>query len=120
MTTYSIHFLDAVVMCDYQVCKLGQELLGRRLANKKPDMVEGVCSPGDKDQKTDEDGTDRVNIPDDTATNNGHGKTEGIDDNIVAVINEEDMDRRVATENKAVGTQRTLGEDYTNQYAAKD
>ena len=103
--TYSVHFLNAAIMCNHQIRKLGQELFGCRLANKKPNMVEGVRSPRDKNQETNEDSTNRIDIPDNSASNNGHGQTEGVDDNVVTMVDEEDMNRRVAAEDEAIGTQ---------------
>lgn len=78
-------------MGDYQVGQLGEEFLGCRLANEKPNVIERVGGPRDKDQESDQDGTDGVDVPDDTASHDRHGKTESVDNDIVAVVNEKDM-----------------------------
>jgi hypothetical protein len=74
-------------------------------------MVERIGSPRDKNQETDQDSTDRVDIPDDPATDDRHGKTEGVDDNIIAMVDEEDMNSRVASVDVAVDAQRPFAED---------
>lgn len=66
-------------------------------------MLEGVGSPGAQDQDTDEDGTQGVKVPYHTASNNGHGQTEGVDNDVVAVVHEEDVHRWVAAEEETVG-----------------
>jgi hypothetical protein len=38
---------------------------------------------------TDKNGTDWVSIPSDAGTNDGHGQTKCIDDNVIAVVDEE-------------------------------
>lgn len=73
-------------------------------------MIESVCGPREEDQHANEDGTNGIDIPDDTATDNGHGETKGVDDDIVAVIDEEDMDSRIASEDEAIDAQGTLAE----------
>lgn len=94
-----------------EVRELGQELLGCRLAYEKPDMVECVCSPRHQNQKADEDGANWVNIPYDTTSNDGHSKPKGIDDDIIAVVNEEDVNRRIATKDEAICAKRTFGKN---------
>jgi hypothetical protein len=74
-------------------------------------MIECIRSPRHKDQETDKDGTNRIDIPNDATSNNGHGKTKGVYDNVVAVVDEKDVNRRVAAVDEAVGTQRTFSED---------
>lgn len=106
-----IDLLDPVVMGDDEVDQLADEVLGCRLANKQPDVVKGIGRPRDKDQETNENGTDGIDIPDDAAADNRHGKTECIDDNVVAVINEEDMHCGVPAEDETIDTERTFAED---------
>jgi hypothetical protein len=78
-------------MCHDQVCKLGQELLRCRLADKEPNVIESIGGPRHKDQDTNENGTNGIDVPDNTTSNNGHGKTKRVDDNVVTVIDEEDV-----------------------------
>ena len=98
----SIDSLDPVVVCDNHVDQLADVVLGCGLANKQPDVIKGIGSPGNQDQKTDENSTDRVDIPDDAATDDRHGKTEGIDDNVIAMVDEEDVDSGVTPIDEAV------------------
>ena len=114
--TYSVDFLDAGIVRDDQVCKLGQELLRGGLADKQPNVLERVCSPRHEDQETDQDGADGIDEPSHAAADDGHGKTKSVDDNVVAVVDEEHMYRGVTTEDEAIGTERALGEDCDVQY----
>jgi hypothetical protein len=95
-----------------KVNELRDELLGCGLANQEPDMVECVRRPWNQYQDSDEDGTDGVSIPSYTTTNNRHGQAKGVDDNVIAMVNEEDVHGRITTEDEAVDAQRTLREDY--------
>lgn len=54
-------------------------------------MLKGIGAPGEQDQETDENGTDGIDEPGHAATNNGHCQAKGIDNDIVAVIDEEDV-----------------------------
>jgi len=89
--TYCVDLLNTVIVRDYQVGEFGEKFLWCRLANEKPDMVERVRRPRYENQETDEDGTDGIDIPDDAATDDGHGQTKGVDDDVIAVVNEEHM-----------------------------
>ena len=97
--------MDSAVVCDDEIDQLADVVLWCRFSNEQPNVVEGVGSPGNENQETDENGTDRIDIPDDTASDDGHGKTESVDDNVVTMVDEEDMNRRVAAEDEAIGTQ---------------
>ena len=108
--TAGIDLLNSVVVSNNEVDQLADEVLGRRLADKQPDVVESVRSPREEDQDTDKDGTDGIDIPDDTATDNGHGETEGVDNDVVAVIDEEDMNGRIASVDEAVDAEGSLAE----------
>ena len=68
-------------------------------------MLEGVGGPGAEDQETDEDGSNGVEVPYDTASDDGHGQTKSVDDDVVAVVNEEDVHCRVPTEEETVDAQ---------------
>ena len=107
----SIDSLNPVVVRDNHVDQLADVVLRCRLANKQPDMVEGIGSPGNQDQETDENSTDRVDIPDDAATDDRHGKTKGIDDNVIAMVDEEDVDSGVTPIDEAVDAQGAFAED---------
>lgn len=97
-----IDLLDSAVVCDDEIDQLADVVLWCRFSNEQPNVVEGVGSPGNENQETDENGTDRIDIPDDSATDNGHGKTESIDDDVVAMVDKEDMDGWVASEEEAI------------------
>lgn len=101
--TYGIDLLNAGIVRDDEVDELGDELVGCRLAHKKPDVLERIGSPRAQDQETNEDGTKGVKVPYHAASDDGHGQTEGVDNDVVAVVNEEDVHRRVATEEETVG-----------------
>jgi hypothetical protein len=95
-----------------QVHQLGEVLLRRRLAHEKPDVLEGVCSPRNQNQDTNQNGTNGVKVPHDTASNNRHSQTKRIDDNVIAVVDEEHVNRRITAKDEAVYAQRTLGENW--------
>lgn len=109
--TAGIDLLDARVVRDDKVDELADKILGRRLSDKQPDVVESVCGPREQDQETNKNGTDRVDIPDDAATDNRHGQTEGVDDDVVTVVDEEDMDSRVATIDETVDAEGAFAEN---------
>lgn len=109
--TYRVNLLDPCVMCDDQVYQLRDEVLRRRLTNKQPHMVESVGGPGEENQETYQNGTDWVNVPSDPAADNGHGETECVDNDVIAMINEEDMDCGVSAVNVAKDAERTLAKD---------
>lgn len=113
---------------------LGEELLGGRLADEQPDLLEGVAHPRDQDEETDADGTDRIRKPGRgvAGANHGHDQTEDVNDNVVAVVDledsalgqsrtvggatrgathKEDVNRRVFPVGETVEHQRALGED---------
>jgi hypothetical protein len=87
---------------DDEVDELGNEFVWRRLAHEEPDMFIGVGSPREQDQKTDKDGTERVKVPYDFASDDRHGQTKGVDDDIIAVVHEEDVHRRVTAEEETI------------------
>jgi hypothetical protein len=60
---------------------------------------------------TDKNGSDRISVPSNAGTDDGHGQAKSVDDNVIAVIDEEDVHSRVTTEQEAVDTQRTFAED---------
>lgn len=68
-------------------------------------MIKCVRSPRHKDQETNKNGTNRIDVPDNAASDDRHSKTEGVDDYVVAVIDEEDMYRRITTVDVAVDAQ---------------
>lgn len=50
-------------MGDDEVDELRDELVRSRLAHKEPDVLKRIGSPGKQDQKTDENGTNGVQVP---------------------------------------------------------
>jgi hypothetical protein len=106
-----IDFLDPVVMRHDQVDQLANEVLRCRLANEKPDVIKGVRGPRNEDQETDQNGTDGVDKPSNTATDDGHGETESIDDDVVPMVDEEDVNGGVSPEEKAVYAERAFAEN---------
>lgn len=109
--TAGINLLDARVVRDDKVDELADKILGRRLSDKQPDVVESVCGPREEDQETNKNGTNRVDIPDNAAADNGHGETEGVDDDVVTMVDEEDMDGRVATIDETVDAEGAFAEN---------
>lgn len=100
--TYGIDLLDVGVVRNDEVDELGDELVGCRLAHKKPDVLESIGSPRAQDQETNEYSAKGVKVPYYFASDDGHGQAEGVDDDVVAVINKEDMHRRVTAEEETV------------------
>ena len=98
-------------MVEDQVHQLGEVFLGRRFAHEKPDVLEGVCGPREQNQDANQDGTNGVKVPHDAASNNRHSQTKRIDDNVIAVVNEEHVNRGVTAEDEAVYAKRTLGKN---------
>ena len=98
-------------MCHNKVDELRNELLGCRLPDEKPDMLEGIGGPGDQDQQSDENGADRVGIPFHSGAKQGHHQTETVNNDVISVINEEHVDRRIAAEEETVGAEGAFGED---------
>lgn len=90
---------------------LVDELTRGRLADEQPDLVKGLRDPGEEDEHTDAHGTDGVEVPDQALADNGHGQTEDIDDEVVAVVDEEDVGGGVAAVDVAVAEQAELGAD---------
>lgn len=76
-------------------------------------MLKSVGTPRTQDQETDKDGSDWIDKPSNAASNNGHSQTKGVDNDVIAMIDEEDVHCRVAAKNEAVDAQTTLGEDCT-------
>lgn len=109
--TAGVDLLDARIVRDDKVDELADKILGGRLSDKQPDVVESVCGPREEDQETDKDGTDRVDIPDDAATDNRHGETKGVDDDVVTVVDKKDMDGRVATIDETVDAEGAFAEN---------
>lgn len=60
-------------MCDNQINELRDVLLGCRLAHQEPYVFESIGGPGEQDQEANENGADRIHVPDDAAANDGHG-----------------------------------------------
>ena len=89
--TYCVNLANAGIMSDDKVNNLGDEFLGCGLSYQKPYVLESIGSPRAQDQETDEDGTDGIDEPGDAASDNGHGQTEGVDHDIIAVVDEEDV-----------------------------
>jgi hypothetical protein len=87
------------------VDELGDVFLWRRLADQEPHIFEGVRSPRYQDQETDENGTDGVDVPDDTSADNGHDKTENIDGNVIAVVDKEDMHGWISPVDEAINAE---------------
>lgn len=102
--TYGINLLDAGIVGDDEVDELREVLVRSGLAHKEPYMLEGVSGPRAQDQNTNEDSTKRVKVPYDTTSNDGHGQTEGVHNDVVPVVHEEDVYRRITTEEEAVET----------------
>ena len=98
-------------MVEDQVHQLREVLLRRRLAHEEPDVLEGVGSPGEQDQDTNQDGTNWIKVPHDAASNNRHGQTKRIDDNVIAMVDEEDVDSGVTPIDEAVDAQGAFAED---------
>lgn len=73
-------------MRDAYVHQLGDELPGRGLADEKPHLLEGVGHPREEDEHGDADGADRVEIPHEAVTDDGHDQAEDVDDDVVAVV----------------------------------
>lgn len=88
-----------------EVNELRDVLVWCGLADEEPDVLEGVGGPGAEDQETDEDGSDGVKVPYNTATDDGHGQTESVHDDVVTVVDEEDVHGRVPTEEETVDAQ---------------
>lgn len=65
-------------------------------------MLECVGSPGYQDEKSDEDGTERVDIPYDAGANNRHDQTKYIDDDVVSVVDKEDVNCGISAEEETV------------------
>jgi hypothetical protein len=102
--TYRVNLGDSRIVRHDKIDQFGDELLRRRLANQKPDMVKCVRGPRDQDQDTNEDSTNGIRIPSYTGTNNRHGQAKSIDNNVIAMVDEEYMHRRIAAEDEAVDT----------------
>jgi hypothetical protein len=115
-----VDLLNPIVMRHDQVDQFRDEVLRSRLANEKPDVIVGVRRPRNEDQETDQNGTDGVDIPDDTATDDGHGETESIDDDVVAVVDEKDVHGGVASVDEAVDTERAFAEDCCGDEGNRD
>lgn len=99
------------VVRDGHVHQLGDELLGRRLADQQPHLLKGVGDPREEDEQRNADGTDGVEVPDEAVADNGHDQTKDVDDNVVAVVDKEDVNRGIATQEEAVDHEGTLGAD---------
>jgi hypothetical protein len=93
--TYCIDLTNAGIMGHHKVYQLGDVLLRGSLAHQKPDMLKRVGGPRNKNQETNQNGTDRVDIPHHTAPDNRHSKAESVDNNVVPVIDKEYMYGRV-------------------------
>lgn len=93
------------------VNELGDELLGSSLADQEPYLLEGVGYPREQDQQRNADGTDGIKIPHESVTDDGHDQAENVDDNVVAMVDEKDVDRGVLSQEEAVDHQRRLGEN---------
>ena len=98
-------------MCHAHVDELGNEFLGRRLADQKPDLLKGVGGPREQDQESNEDGTDGVQVPDELVAHDGHDQTKDVDDDVVAMVDEKDVDCREPAVKQAVDHQGALEED---------
>lgn len=92
LATYGIHLHDALVVRHRHVNQLGDELSRRGFADQEPHLLESVGDPGEEDQQRDEYRSDRIEIPDEAVADDGHDQAEDVDDDVVAVVDEEDMD----------------------------
>lgn len=98
-----VDFLDALIMSGSHISELIEELLRRRLSNKEEDVLKRGGRPRKEDEESNEDGTDRVEIPNgELAREDCHEQTKDVDGNIVAVIDVEDVRSGVAAEGEAV------------------
>jgi hypothetical protein len=111
LRAYRVDLDDAVVVVHRHVHQLGHKVPRRCLANQQPHLLEGVCDPREQNEQGDQDGTDRIQIPDESLTNDGHDETKGVDGNIVAVVDVENVHRGVLPVHQAVEHQRSLGAD---------
>jgi hypothetical protein len=110
--THCIDLRDAGVVRNNKIDELRDELLGRRLADQEPNMIKCVGCPGEQDQETDEDSSDGIGVPCNSATDDRHGQTECVDYNVISMVDEEDVDRRIPAEYEAVNAEGALGEDW--------
>jgi hypothetical protein len=99
-------------MSDGHVHKLGDKFLRGSLADQEPDLLEGVGDPREQDQQRNADGTDGVKVPHEAVTNDGHDQAENVHDDIVAVVDEEDVDGRVLPQKEAVDHQGRFCANY--------
>jgi hypothetical protein len=81
-----------------QMDELRDELLRCLLDHKKPDIAKGIRSPGDQGE-TNKNSADGVPIPSYTPTDSIHHLSKCVDNNAVAVIDEEDVHSGVTAEN---------------------
>ena len=113
--------------------ELRHKLPWRRLAHEQPDLFKGVGGPRKENEQGDKDGTNGIQVPDETVAGDGHDETKDVDDNVVAMVNlealvretadfeisrstmetyEEDVDRGISPEEETVDHQRSLIKDY--------
>lgn len=110
-SAYSVHFDDSLVVGHGHVDELGDELPGSRLAHQEPDLLERVGRPREQNEQRNAHGTDRVEVPDESVADDGHDQTEQVDHDVVAVVDEEDVDRRESSVEEAVEHQGALCEN---------
>jgi len=94
-----------------KVHDLRDKVSRRRLAHQEPHLLKRVGSPREEDDEGNDNGANWVQVPDEPVTDNRHDETKNIDDNVVAVVDEEDVDRWEASVEKAVDHERSLGKN---------
>jgi hypothetical protein len=93
------------------IYQLGEKLSRRRLSHQQPHLLESVRDPREEDEQGDEDCSDGIEVPDEAIADDGHDQAEDVDGDVVAVVDEEDVDRGVFAVKEAVRHQAALGQD---------
>lgn len=100
--TYSIDFFDSGVVRECDVDAFVEEFTRSRLPDEEPDIVKCGGGPREENEESDAGGSDRVEIPDESISDNGHDETENVHGQIVSMVDEEDMCCWVSSQGETV------------------